>query len=57
MNDTMHLWEFFLITFSGWMNQHQERVIDYLIEETGSGKESSAARGFDLRIMNGEDLP
>ena len=36
MNGAMHLWEFLLITLSGWMNQHQERVIDYLIEETGS---------------------
>jgi hypothetical protein len=33
MNRTLQPWEFLLITLSGWMNRHQQRVIDYLIEE------------------------
>ena len=33
MNRALQPWEFLLITLSGWMNRHQQRVIDYLIEE------------------------
>ena len=33
MNRALQPWEFLLITLSGWMNRHQQKVIDYLIEE------------------------
>ena len=33
MRKAIQPWEFLLITLSGWVNRHQQRVIDYLIEE------------------------
>jgi transposase InsO family protein len=33
MSKALQPWEFLLITLSGWVNRHQLRVIDYLIEE------------------------
>ena len=30
---TLHPWQFFLITIAGWINRHQQDVIDYLVEE------------------------
>ena len=33
MNRAVQLWEFLLIILSGRVNHHQQRVIDYLIEE------------------------
>ena len=28
---TFHPWQFFLITIAGWINRHQQEVIDYLV--------------------------
>ncbi len=33
MSKAIQPWEFLLITSSGWVNRHQQRVIDHLIEE------------------------
>ena len=33
MNRAVQPWEFLLIILSGWVNHHQQRVIDYPIEE------------------------
>jgi hypothetical protein len=33
MNRALQPWEFLLIILSGWVNRHQQKVIDYLIEE------------------------
>ena len=33
MSRALQPWEFLLLTLSGWMNRHQQRMIDYLIEE------------------------
>ena len=33
MKRAIQPWAFLLVTLSGWVNQHQQRVIDYLIEE------------------------
>ena len=30
---TFHPWQFVLVTVAGWINRHQQDVIDYLIEE------------------------
>ena len=30
---TIHPWKFLLITIAGWINRHQQDVIDYLVEE------------------------
>ncbi len=30
---TLHPWQFFLISVAGWINRHQQEVIDYLVEE------------------------
>jgi hypothetical protein len=27
---------FFLLVFSGWVNRHQQAIIDYLLEENGA---------------------
>ena len=33
MSRALQPWEFLLLTLSGWMSRHQQRMIDYLIEE------------------------
>jgi len=30
---SIHLWQFMLVTLSGWINRHQQQVIEYLKEE------------------------
>jgi transposase InsO family protein len=45
-------WEFLLFTLSGWMNRHQQRVIDYLIEENRILK--GKYRGKRIRFTDNE---
>jgi hypothetical protein len=52
MNKALQPWEFLLITLSGWMNRHQQRVIDYLIEENRILK--GKFRGKRIRLTDDE---
>jgi hypothetical protein len=39
---------FFLVMFSGWVNQHQQAIIEYLLEEN---RVLRAARGMSRRLL------
>ncbi len=52
MSRALQPWEFLLITLSGWVNRHQQKVIDYLIEENRVLK--GKLRGKRLRLMDDE---
>ena len=39
---------FFLLLFSGWINRHQQAVIDYLLEENRVLRAVSASRRLQL---------
>ena len=30
---TVHPWQFFILAVAGWINHHQQEIIDYLVEE------------------------
>ncbi len=49
---TLHPWQFFLITIAGWINRHQQDVIDYLVEENRVLK--GQLRGKRLRLTDDE---
>ena len=49
MSDALH---FLLLTFAGWVNRHQEAVIDYLREENRILREQLGERG--LRLTNAQ---
>src|SRR5262245_65611396 len=44
MHTVFDPFSFLVVCISGWMNQHQERVIDYLIEENRVLREQIGAR-------------
>ena len=47
---TLHPWHFLVITVSGWINRHQQDVIDYLVEENRILK--GQLRGKRLRLTD-----
>ena len=49
---TIHPWKFLLITVAGWINRHQQDVIDYLVEENRILK--GQLRGRRLRLSDDE---
>ncbi len=49
---TFQPWQFFLITTAGWINRHQQDVIDYLVEENRVLK--GQLRGKRLRLTDDE---
>ena len=49
---TFHPWQFFVITVAGWINRHQQDVIDYLVEENRVLK--GQLRGKRLRLTDNE---
>ncbi len=52
MSKALQPWEFLLITLSGWVNRHQQKVIDYLIEENRVLK--GKYRGKRIRFTDDE---
>ncbi len=52
MNKALQPWEFLLIILSSWVNRHQQRVIDYLIEENRILK--GKFRGKRIRFTDNE---
>ncbi len=49
---TIHPWKFLVITVAGWINRHQQDVIDYLVEENRVLK--GQLRGRRLRLSDDE---
>lgn len=52
MSRALQPWEFLLLALSGWMNRHQQRMIDYLIEENRILK--GKYRGKRIHFTNDE---
>ena len=44
MRSVLNPFQFVVITISGWMNQHQQRVVDYLLEENRVLREQIGGR-------------
>ncbi len=49
---TLHPWQFFILAVAGWINHHQQEIIDYLIEENRVLQ--GQLRGRRLRLTDGE---
>ena len=48
MSADLHALRFLLLTFAGWVNRHQQRVIEYLVEENRVLKEQLGSRRVRL---------
>jgi len=48
MRATFDPFSFVVISIAGWMNQHQQHVIDYLIEENRVLREQIGARRWRI---------
>ena len=54
---TIQPWQFFLITVAGWINRHQQDVIDYLVEQRSvSLKSRTFILGLLLAILWGLEI-
>lgn len=49
---TVQPWQLFVVTVAGWINRHQQDVIDYLVEENRVLK--GQLRGRRLRLKDDE---
>lgn len=52
MKRAIQPWEFLLFTLSGWVNRHQQKVVDYLVEENRVLK--GKLRGKRIRLTDDE---
>ena len=52
MSSVIHPFQLLAISLAGWLNRHQQAVIDYLIEENRVLKDP-----FDGQKAEGSDLP
>ena len=50
--NTLHPWQLLVITLAGWINRHQQKVIDYLVEENRILK--GQLRGKRVRLTDDE---
>ena len=50
--NTLHPWQLLLVTVAGWINRHQQDVIDYLVEENRVLK--GQLRGRRVRLTDDE---
>ena len=48
MSADLHALRFLLLVFAGWVNRHQQRVIEYLVEENRVLKEQMGDRRLRL---------
>ena len=46
MDSRLDPFSFLVVSFAGWMNQHQQQVISYLIEENRVLREQIGCRGM-----------
>ena len=44
MRSVLNPFQFVVITIAGWMNQHQQQVVDYLLEENRVLREQIGSR-------------
>ena len=44
MRSVLDLFQFVVIAIAGWMNQHQQQVVDYLLEENRVLREQIGSR-------------
>ena len=49
---TIHPWQLFVVTVAGWINRHQQDIIDYLVDENRVLK--GQLRGRRLRLTDEE---
>lgn len=52
MKRAIQPWVFLLVTLSGWVNRHQQKVVDYLVEENRVLK--GKLRGKRIRLTDDE---
>ncbi len=52
MNTGLAPWQFFVVAVAGWINRHQQDVVDYLISENRALK--GQLRGKRLRLTDVE---
>ena len=52
MNTGIQPWQLFIVTFAGWVNRHQQKVIDYVVDENRALK--GQLRGRRLRLTDDE---
>ncbi len=50
--NTLHPWQLLVITLAGWINRHQQKVVDYLVEENRILK--GQIRGKRVRLTDDE---
>jgi len=48
---------FLVVCVAGWLNQKQQRVIDYLVEENRVLREQIGQRRLDSTMISGDDSP
>ncbi len=48
MNAGIQPWQLFIVTVAGWVNRHQQKVIDYLVDENRVLKRQLRGRRFRL---------
>ncbi len=51
MTGAFHPFHFLLVALAGWLNRHQQHVIDYLLEENRILKEQLHGRQFRKRLQ------
>ena len=49
--------QFLVLTFAGWVNRHQDNLIDYLREENQVLREHLGPRRLRLTMPNAVDSP
>ena len=48
---------FVVVSIPGWMKQHQQQIIEYLVEEIESFANKSATADSDSAMISAADLP
>jgi hypothetical protein len=46
MRSVLDPFQFVVIVIAGWMNQHQQQVVDYLLQENRALREQVGGRGI-----------
>jgi len=57
MSNFIQPFHLLVIALAGWLNRHQQDVIDYLIEENRVSRSNSKESGFASPTNSGYDSP
>ena len=57
MSNFIQPFHLLVIALAGWLNRHQQDVIDYLIEENRVSRSNSKESGFASPTNSGYDWP